>query len=391
MTKKNKNTSSAKKLIPAIAMLTTSAIMLTTSTYAWFTLNKEVEIRGLQMAAVAGDSLEITLGALDATVGGTKNNTTINNTDGKITTCGTFDNLGWCRAEAINSYYSVIGKLKPVSSATGNEMFKVDEEGVYAGGQAVEENTPVTLLNNTDTNNRNFMPVITLDNTYHVDDLTNGDDNENSKGYYVDIPIWIRSNNSDKTEANREVKAWVKITDPTKEGQDVTPNGSDLINAVRVAIIPVASTTNLKTSSEVDNLNYTQSAHYTVVSGGTTTVFALNQDTYASKGVLSGVGNDSKYGTATKTTPKIAQAADTFTTATTDEDATSFKATYDTNTDVPGTTIFTMPQAKNDDYAAVLVVARIWIEGESIYCNDATANQDWSIDFHFEFADSTTT
>lgn len=46
-TNEKKNTSAKKKLIPAVAMLTTSAVMLSTATYAWFTLNREVEVKGL--------------------------------------------------------------------------------------------------------------------------------------------------------------------------------------------------------------------------------------------------------------------------------------------------------------------------------------------------------
>lgn len=61
-TNEKKNTSAKKKLIPAVAMLTTSAVMLSTATYAWFTLNKEVEVTGLQMSATASDALEISLG-----------------------------------------------------------------------------------------------------------------------------------------------------------------------------------------------------------------------------------------------------------------------------------------------------------------------------------------
>ena len=63
-TNEKKNTSAKKKLIPAVAMLTTSAVMLSTATYAWFTLNREVEVKGLQMSATASNSLEISLGDL---------------------------------------------------------------------------------------------------------------------------------------------------------------------------------------------------------------------------------------------------------------------------------------------------------------------------------------
>lgn len=53
-TNEKKNTSAKKKLIPAVAMLTTSAVMLSTATYAWFTLSKTAEVTGLNLAATAG-------------------------------------------------------------------------------------------------------------------------------------------------------------------------------------------------------------------------------------------------------------------------------------------------------------------------------------------------
>src|SRR5574344_2041495 len=59
-TEKRKN-SALKKLIPAVAMLATSAVMLSTATYAWFTMNKEVKMTGLNMTATVGEGIEIAL------------------------------------------------------------------------------------------------------------------------------------------------------------------------------------------------------------------------------------------------------------------------------------------------------------------------------------------
>lgn len=55
---KRKN-SAAKKLIPAAGMLALSASMLATSTYAWFTMNKEVRVTGMEVKTQVGDSLLI--------------------------------------------------------------------------------------------------------------------------------------------------------------------------------------------------------------------------------------------------------------------------------------------------------------------------------------------
>lgn len=348
-----KKSSAAKKLVPAVAMLTTSAVMLASATYAWFTLNKEVEVTGLQMAATTGDSLEITLGGLgvDTTATNGKSGSTPTNTS-----FGSVGDLGWSRAEAIDSYYSVIGKLKPASSATSLTIYKVDENEVYAGGQAVNGDATVTELTEGD------MPYIKLDAQYNTEKLTN-EETENNKnnykeGYYVDIPMWIRTSNSEE----RNLNAYVKITDPNDK------NGSDLINAVRVALVPVASTNDLAEASTT--LSYTASGTLT----GEATIFGLNAATYNSK-VLAKAGEYAAAGVLAES-PTIAKASTTF-----GDNSENFAADGD------GKAIVKMPKADKDKYAAVLVVARVWIEGESTYCNDATANQDWNIDFHFELGD----
>ena len=48
-----------KRLIPALAMLLVSAILLGTSTFAWFSMNTQVSATGMQVQAVAEDGLLI--------------------------------------------------------------------------------------------------------------------------------------------------------------------------------------------------------------------------------------------------------------------------------------------------------------------------------------------
>jgi hypothetical protein len=54
-----KKGNNAKKIIPAAGMLALSASMLATSTYAWFTMNKEVSVTGMQVKAQAEEGLLI--------------------------------------------------------------------------------------------------------------------------------------------------------------------------------------------------------------------------------------------------------------------------------------------------------------------------------------------
>ena len=101
-TNEKKNTSAKKKLIPAVAMLTTSAVMLSTATYAWFTMNKDAEVTGLEMTATAGGSIEISLGQL-----GTDGLPTV--TGGASTVSSpAMDNKSWKSVIAVSDYYSKI-------------------------------------------------------------------------------------------------------------------------------------------------------------------------------------------------------------------------------------------------------------------------------------------
>lgn len=59
MTNTNNKKTMKKKLISAIAMLTVSAVTLSTATYAWFTMNKEVTVTGMQLKAQATDGIVI--------------------------------------------------------------------------------------------------------------------------------------------------------------------------------------------------------------------------------------------------------------------------------------------------------------------------------------------
>jgi hypothetical protein len=57
--KNNKKKSPMMKIVSAAAMLAVSASMLGTSTYAWFTMNKTVEVKGMQLQAQAEKGLLI--------------------------------------------------------------------------------------------------------------------------------------------------------------------------------------------------------------------------------------------------------------------------------------------------------------------------------------------
>lgn len=122
-TNEKKNTSAKKKLIPAVAMLTTSAVMLSTATYAWFTMSREVEVTGIKLTATTPQTIEVSLG--QATTGNTL-------TAGKEATAPGTDETLWSHTAATGSVYKDFGKLIPASSVNGFDMFytvKATENG----------------------------------------------------------------------------------------------------------------------------------------------------------------------------------------------------------------------------------------------------------------------
>ena len=94
-----KKNSAKRKLIPAAAMLCISAAMLATSTYAWFTMNKEVSAVGMQVQARAEAGLLIS--EVKATTGIWDSQATANALPGtKLIPTSTKDGAKWVHANS---------------------------------------------------------------------------------------------------------------------------------------------------------------------------------------------------------------------------------------------------------------------------------------------------
>lgn len=348
-TNEKKNTSAKKKLIPAVAMLTTSAVMLSTATYAWFTLNREVEVKGLQMSATASNSLEISLGDLSTDEGAAKIGAPA---DGSAT---------WSRVITVGEYYKSVGKLKPASSADGLHLYKIkDESNIYAGGTKVKDDAEVVAVANDNT------ATLTPGKAADVEKLTQVDPESNDKGYFIDVPMWIR------TSAKEESKVYCTVT--ITDGNSATDvAGDELMKAVRVAIIPKEDGDTAKVLSGSSSLT-TGPLDATVESNESVKIFGLDSNTYdADNKVLSGAAVT--YKAADKSAPTIVTANDSADNAAT----------------VANTAVFTLPAANADSgkYGVEGFIVRVWLEGESQSCYDLTASQDWNINFNFSLDERT--
>jgi hypothetical protein len=117
MMKKNntKKNNTARKLLPAAGMLAVSASMLATSTYAWFTMNREVTVTGMTMYTKVSENLLIA----DDTIGSTaaKGDSAFNNSLVQL----------------------VDGLIEPVSTVNGKDFFYTAGNNVQGNGAVLNK------------------------------------------------------------------------------------------------------------------------------------------------------------------------------------------------------------------------------------------------------------
>ena len=180
-TNDKKNTSAKKKLIPAVAMLTTSAIMLSTATYAWFTLNKTVEVDGLQMTATTADALEISLGGVTKTENGTTR-------DGGaiasnlVARPSDTDDVSWTNIINVGEYYEKVKFIKPSSSVDGVNFWEATD--ATNGGKTATKFVESTQSDTALTARKNLEISGNLSNVDKTDTATSSDN-------YVKFPVHL--------------------------------------------------------------------------------------------------------------------------------------------------------------------------------------------------------
>lgn len=315
-TNEKKNTSAKKKLIPAVAMLTTSAVMLSTATYAWFTMSREVEVTGIKLTATTPQTIEISLGQA------TTSNTL---THGVEATAPNSDDM-WTHTAATGSVYQDFGKLIPVSSVDGFNMFYTEK--------ATENGKKVSDVPNPFTKAETAVGWEFKEGGKSAETgaVVNAAENDGS-GYYLDIPVWFRTTSTDAVTLGLEVEIKNSSDDDTK---------SVLYKAARVAILPETKSAQ-KVFSET-GAKYYKDGKAVATAGAT---------------LAASYGDVSAATEATVTGGKV-----------TNPDATTQVATVTAST---GT-----------GYGgAVKYYIRVWLEGEDEACWNANAGQDFQVNLKF--------
>lgn len=371
---KQKN-SPMKKLVAAACMLGLSASMLGASTYAWFTMSREVEVQNIQLVATTPEDIQISLGAIGSSAQGTS----LAESTGYLTVSGgdvaePATNYDWSNIADISHYYS-FGKLIPASSNTGASIFFTpDANGVgktlktgakFYTAVAGTTKTAESAVGGTGSNTLNATSHVNVASDTWASGTTPNTDYTKAvswkatkdDGYYVDIPVWFRTSSVEGAQLSVVAAVYDNTTTPSY-GTDstATADGKELYKAVRVVVL------------NADGTVATANNTIPVKDGGAD----ATSGTYAGSSILDWYNRTSQTGAISAV---ASQGATT--------------ATYSAVTAMTdGTAVIDLTAAANKgtgtEYGAgKQYIIRVWLEGEDPDCYNETAGQDWSISLKF--------
>ena len=397
-----------KKLIPAAGMLALSASMLATSTYAWFTMSREVEVQNIQMTATVPEDVQISLGSIysenTATTVSASESFALNGSTGWLKADGngvatapreqgTVNNeLDWSNIADISAYYQ-FGKLIPASSINGEDVyFTPNAAGVgrtlTAGAQFYMAADAGVAQNEAGTGNgggkynavshifgaektaadAHTWAAYSDTNTTGYKTAT-GWNATNHDGYYIDIPVWFR------TSSTAETKLYVTgyVTDKTEENHADT---DDLYQAVRVAILNADGTADKGCLTLADGGDTSIDPITGVATHNTKFPASL---TATETNILDSKNYNTRQSSATEGIYAVSGL--NAESATGDHGAWS---TITQNNAAAACDVVTLTPGTGSTYGtSTKVIVRVWLEGEDGNCWNENAGQDWNIALKF--------
>jgi hypothetical protein len=328
------------------------------------------------------------------------------NTDGVVTaprvdhtvsgyTKSEYDDLDWSNIVDISKYYQ-FGNLIPASSTTGeNVYFTPDAAGTgrtLKAGAGFYQAAATTTEYKYDSKGKTYSTSASGDSakaTAHVDTASGSNDTwkaasggtyevstgwteTNDDGYYIDIPVWLRTSSTQTGGTDIYVSGYV--IDKTEENNGDT---DDLYQAVRVAILK-------------DDGTASQGC-LTLADGGDTYIDPVTNQVshYGKYPTWSGFANildSGNYnGIGRRSTDSGIYAVSGTTITATDADAGMGEPAHATITQNNGTAaVATLAAGTGTEYGApTKLIIRVWLEGEDVNCWNANAGQDWSIALRF--------
>ena len=352
-----------KKVVFNLVLLLAASfvVLVGVLTMAWFASNTNVGGQSLSVSAETPEGVQISLGETS---------------NGLLVQYGNVpvDDGDWMTKVEISDYYK-FGKLFPASSANGehilftpdsigngrylkNERYYVADSGKTDGDLKHDIQNDFVASNDTDS----LMATVHLIGNNDSWVATDGSSwyDTNDDGYYVDIPVWFRTNITSGTNGmiSLNVKGFV-------EPGDNAEAGDTLYQAVRVAILDA----NYAKAVSNNILPLKADAYSTDTTGMDQGVLdSLNYTRY--RDTNDGITDSLLYGM------KISGTWD----GSLKPDADLQQYTWYNLT----TPIISVPVSDGSGWSnGVKYVIRVWLDGEDEQCYNPTAGQNWKIHLTF--------
>lgn len=348
MMKKNekRKNSTMKKLIPAAGMLALSASMLATSTYAWFTMNKEVEVTGMELKTKVGANLLI---------------------------CSDNVEANYSSLDLVQGRKGLLEPVSSVNGTTGSFWYTVN-----ANARGQKESAATITQYNEDTAVANAVAgknkydkafngtygVKSITETFTTDDISMADATDGAAYGYIDYVFYLKGTGDNNDQALKMTECNLlydgKAISSPAFGEGTAAAGVNIDRAWRVGVFAQNITANGGAGYD---------AVKTVDPAATANV-ATNQ-----KGIL-GL-KDATYFTVESDKPK-AQAS-----------GSALGEVANFNNGASGATgVVLDADVDRGETVYYKVLVRVWLEGEDDTCNSATyaALQDkkWALNCKFE-------
>lgn len=231
MTNTNKK-NNKRKLLGAVGMLSVSAAMLVSSTFAWFTMNKQVKATSMEVKAHAEEGLLINEVAAPGNTWddvATANQTTADQAI-QLRPASTKNLTDWWHANS-----------KKTNNEAGYGSGTVDAENTIALGSGTYYSDIKFVSADDDGGVRKYEQAAAsagsqAETNVYYKDATYGSAGtyDSGEGYYVEYKYYIKSSSSDGLNVKKD-KFMVSVT-PTKKNSETSGTSDNLDKALRVGV-----------------------------------------------------------------------------------------------------------------------------------------------------------
>ncbi len=221
--KKTNTNKGLKKLIPAAGMLMLSAAMLGTSTFAWFTMNKEVSVVGMEMKAHAEEGLLINEVADADNAFWDEQAMAGDNEFVALRPASSYNMTNWWHANSLN-----MDKEAGLSSSGSVESYTAQ---ISSGGYYDNISSGATNVNS---EHRDATAGSVAERYIFYKNASFGNSGsgyDNGEGFYVNYKYYLKSSSSDGMSVD---KGKFMITATATKKNDAS--GTDLDKAIRVGV-----------------------------------------------------------------------------------------------------------------------------------------------------------